>query len=205
MVPLTGVGAGLQAAPKMLGVHELALYTSTYGMAKCPRARIRQECSPRGVYMSVYEKMDRVTVAEAAARLGVKEQAIRKRIQRATLVHDKGEDGRVYVYLDPEEGVSGTDADAGTNTLLQSLQDQIAYLRQEAEDWKEEARRKDTIIISLTRRIPEIEAPSEAPESPVAPSEDELRGVATAQQAPPEPQEPTQRRSWLYRFFFGPQ
>jgi len=36
------------------------------------------------------------------------------------------------------------------DTLVQSLQDQIAYLRQEAEDWKEEARRKDTIIMSLT-------------------------------------------------------
>ena len=52
--------------------------------------------------MGVYEKMDRVTVAEAVARLGVKEQAIRKRIQRGTLAHDKDENGRVYVYLDPE-------------------------------------------------------------------------------------------------------
>ena len=34
-------------------------------------------------------------VAEAAAKLGVKEQAIRKRIQRGTLTHDKDEDGRV--------------------------------------------------------------------------------------------------------------
>jgi DNA-directed RNA polymerase specialized sigma24 family protein len=48
--------------------------------------------------VGVYEKMDRVTVVEAAARLGVKEQAIRKRIQRGTLTHDKDDDGRVYVY-----------------------------------------------------------------------------------------------------------
>ena len=46
----------------------------------------------RGVYVGMYEKMDRVTVAEAAIRLGVKEQAIRKRIQRGTLAHDKGTD-----------------------------------------------------------------------------------------------------------------
>jgi hypothetical protein len=39
--------------------------------------------------------MYRVTVAEATAKLGVKEQAIRKRIQRSTLTHDKDEDGRV--------------------------------------------------------------------------------------------------------------
>ena len=43
----------------------------------------------------MYEKMDRVTVAEAAARLGVKEQAIRKRIQLGTLTHNKDEDGLV--------------------------------------------------------------------------------------------------------------
>ena len=45
--------------------------------------------------MSVYEKMYRVTVAEAAAKLGVKEQAVRKRIQLGTLTHDKDDDGRV--------------------------------------------------------------------------------------------------------------
>ncbi len=46
----------------------------------------------------MHEKIDRVTVAEAAARLGVKEQAIRKRIQWRTLAHDKDDNGRVHVY-----------------------------------------------------------------------------------------------------------
>ena len=45
--------------------------------------------------MGVSEKMERVTVVEAAAKLGVKEQAIRKRIQRGTLTHDKDDDGPV--------------------------------------------------------------------------------------------------------------
>jgi hypothetical protein len=146
--------------------------------------------------VSVYEKMDRVTVAEAAARLGVKEQAIRKRIQRGTLTHDKDDDGRVYVYLDIEGRATGTDADASINTLLQSLQDQIVYLRQESEDWKEEARRKDTIIMSLTQRIPELEPSSEARETPVGPSDDKDQGTSAG------PQKPLQRRSW-WREFFG--
>ena len=34
-------------------------------------------------------------MTEAAVKLGVKEQAIRKRIQRGTLTHDKDEDGGV--------------------------------------------------------------------------------------------------------------
>jgi excisionase family DNA binding protein len=36
---------------------------------------------------------DRVTIQEAARRLGVKEDAIRKRIQRGTLPHEKTEEG----------------------------------------------------------------------------------------------------------------
>jgi hypothetical protein len=120
--------------------------------------------------VGVYEKMDRVTVAEAAVRLGVKEQAIRKRIQRGTIAHDKDDDDRrVYVYLDPEDGATGTGIDTGMSTLVQSLQDQIAYLRQEAEDWKEEARRKDTIILSLTQRLPELEAPAGHKQPPTRP------------------------------------
>ena len=42
----------------------------------------------------------RVTIREAAARLGVSEAAIRKRVQRGSLDKEMGEDGRVYVYLD---------------------------------------------------------------------------------------------------------
>ncbi len=150
--------------------------------------------------MGVYEKMDRVTVAEAAARLGVKEQAIRKRIQRDTLAHDKDEDGRVYVYLAPDDRATGTGAgvDSGISTLVHSLQDQIAYLRQEAEDWKEEARRKDTIIMSLTQHLPELQAPVEPPGDLQTASEGPTKGNLRGQQ------EPSQRRSWLHRFFFGP-
>ena len=150
--------------------------------------------------MGVYEKMDRVTVAEAAVRLGVKEQAIRKRIQRGTIAHDKDDDGRVHVYLAPEDRATGTGTgvDSGISTLVQSLQDQIAYLRQEAEDWKEEARRKDTIILSLTQRLPELEAPA----GPQAASDTSEKGPSRGSTAPLESQEPLQRRSW-WRAFFG--
>ena len=147
----------------------------------------------------MYDKVDRVTVAEAAARLGVKEQAIRKRIQRGTLPHDKDEDGRVHVYLDREDGATGAGSDTGMDTLVQSLQEQIAYLRQVSEDWKEEARRKDTIIMSLTQLLPELEAPTESREvfEPATQAKDK-------DTAPPEQQDPSHRRSWLHRFFFEP-
>jgi excisionase family DNA binding protein len=115
----------------------------------------------------MYEKLDRLTVVEAAERLGVKEQAVRKRIARGTLHHTKDEDGRVYVYRRPSdtdakpesEGV-GTGGDTDAYTLIRSLEDQVGYLRREVEDRKDESRRKDAIIMSLTQRIPELEAPA---------------------------------------------
>ena len=150
--------------------------------------------------MGVYEKMYRVTVAEAAARLKVKEQAIRKRIQRGTLAHDKDEDGRVHVYLDPEDRAAGegNGIDTGVSTLVQSLQEQIAYLRQEAEDWKE-ARRKDTISMSLTQHLPELQSSKESRVVFDAAGEHTGKGYTALQ-----PQKPLQWRSWLHRFLFGP-
>jgi hypothetical protein len=80
-------------------------------------------------------------------------------------------------------------------------------LQAELEDWKrvvttrdEELRRKDHIIAALTERIPELESPREEPsETPVSASEGANITTGTSR----EPQEPSQRRSWLSRFLFG--
>jgi hypothetical protein len=48
----------------------------------------------------------RVTIREAAARLGITEAAVRKRIQRGSLDKEMGSDGRVYVYLNLSHDVS---------------------------------------------------------------------------------------------------
>ena len=150
------------------------------------------------------DSLDRITVAEAAERLGVTQDAVRKRIARGTIRHGKGEDGRVFVYLDtferesktvqdeaPEES-SKTVQDEDQDKYTRSLEDQIDFLRRELE-------RKDTIIMSLTRRIPELEASSESPGAAETATEDTGK-----ENVPPGPQEPPERRSWLYRFFFGP-
>ena len=95
-----------------------------------------------------------------------------------------------------EGRATSTDADALIHTLHQSVQDQIVYLRQEAEDWKEEARRKDTIIMSLTQHLPELQAPVESPGGLQTASESPTKGNPRGQQ------ESSQRRSW-WRQFFG--
>jgi hypothetical protein len=114
--------------------------------------------------------LDRLTVAQAADALGVSQDAVRKRIARDTIRHDRDESGRVFVYLTQSETVHKTDQDReqddATKTVqdayVRSLEDQIAFLRQELE-------RKDAILLNLTDRIPQLEAPSEPPESPESP------------------------------------
>jgi hypothetical protein len=140
--------------------------------------------------------MKRVTVPEAAVILGVTQSAVRKRIQRGTIAWDKDDEGRTFVYVDPSETSHGTEAaesrDASQrqsrDELLEVYRDQIEFLRRELE-------RKDTLLISLMQRVPELEAAPELRDASETATEDADRGVSL---------EPAQRRSWLYRFFFGP-
>jgi hypothetical protein len=160
--------------------------------------------------------MDRVSVAEAARRLGVSQDAVYKRIKRGTIRWEKGADEKTYVWieeLDESTDSSGTSTDQSydastdqsydastdhsTDPLLGELRDRIRFLEAELEDRKEEARRKDAILMTMAQRIPELEAPREYPESPETASEEPY-----STHAPSEPQEPSQRRSW-WRAFFG--
>jgi hypothetical protein len=133
--------------------------------------------------------MDRITVREAADRLGVTPDAIRQRIKRGTIRHDKGEDGLTYVYVTPSATVTEPSADTRdggvTEALLRTYEDQIQFLRAELE-------RKDAILMSLTQRIPELEAPAEPREAPEAVSEESGGG---------EDRGEAERRPWWRRMF----
>ena len=139
--------------------------------------------------------LDRLTVAEAADALIISQDAVRKRIARGTIPHDRDESGRVYVYLSSSETVRKTDQDIvqpdATKTVqdayIRSLEDQIAFLRLELE-------RKDTILLNLTERIPELEAPSEPRESPQTAEEQQGRGQPHPDA--PDAQEGVQRPWW---------
>ena len=77
-------------------------------------------------------------------------------------------------------------------------------LRREREARVEEKRRHDTIVLQLAQRIPELEAHRETTPEPRdahdTASDGTDRGAVS-----PERQKPVQQRSWLYRFFFGPE
>jgi hypothetical protein len=131
----------------------------------------------------------RLTVDQAADALGVTAEAIRGRIRRDTIDHERV-GGRVYVLL-PDEQQTEQTADH-TAELIRTLQEQLAAERQA----HAEARR---IIAGLVERIPAIEAPSDERESPQTVEE-------APERAEPRPdtgqaQEGAQRRPWWRRWF----
>src|SRR5215211_953026 len=109
--------------------------------------------------------LERQTIAEAAKKLEVTQEAIRARIRRGTIEHDKDESGKTHVYLTEVEARNQQEDKAVVNGVVNdyitSLKSEIESLKEDREVWQEEAKRKDHIIMALTNRIPEIEAPSE--------------------------------------------
>jgi hypothetical protein len=109
--------------------------------------------------MSEYTGQDtgtlRVTIREAAARLGVTEAAIRKRIQRGSLGKELGSDGRVYVYLDLSRDMSHYESqvhrDPLVEELVEELRDRLAFLEQALERRSVEAERYQQIVAGLTQ------------------------------------------------------
>jgi len=138
---------------------------------------------------------------EAADALGVSKDAVRQRIRRGTLRSDKGEDGRVYVYLDASADDVHADAPrevAADPALVDELRDRVRYLERQVEEERDARRRADTLLAQLMQRIPELEAPPETPS-------DERESPDTVEQEPewaeprpdaPGAQEGVQRPWW---------
>jgi hypothetical protein len=152
--------------------------------------------------VSEEQSTERLSVAEAARVLGVTRDAIHKRINRGSIEHEKGEDGRFYVYVDTSTSELDTSTDESKDKskvetlerLLENQQDRISFLERELERRGDETERLHQIVAGLTRataelsaRLPELEAPSEPPGSPEIVTE--------------KPQEPVERRSWWQRMF----
>jgi hypothetical protein len=137
---------------------------------------------------------ERVTVQEAARRLGITESAVRKRVQRGVLGYDKEVDGRLYVYLDKQD----TDRDqvraSSYDMLVRRLENENEFLRRELE-------RKDTILLNMTEAMKALNPP--AREEPL---EEERESPETVEEVPEraEAQEATQTpesRPWWKRWF----
>ncbi len=95
-----------------------------------------------------------------------------------------------------------------TSELVDSLRDEIAFLRGELqrrdERHAEEIRRRDHLFARALERIPELQAPRDERGSPETPA-DEPQGTR-APEPRPTPQKPVQhheRRSWIRRVLGG--
>ena len=134
--------------------------------------------------------------------MGISEGAVRKRVKRGTIAHDKGEGGRVYVYLDAgvDEGVDAISYPE-RDALISELRSHNATLQKQLEQANERDRENRRIIAALTSRIPAIEAPSEprgGPETAESPGPRE-RPFTDEERI----QEAAQPRPWCRRMFGG--
>ena len=96
---------------------------------------------------------------------------------------------------DDRAGGSETNRDE----LVEVLRDEVAHLRNQLDRERDASAELRRIGAGLVQRVPELEAALEPRYTPMTGLEDVGGG-----EVPREPQERSQRRSWLYRFFFGP-
>jgi hypothetical protein len=157
--------------------------------------------------------MTRYTVTEAARIMDVGTDAVRKRIQRNTIKHERI-NGTVYVWLDtdePERDGTGKGHDqrhdAGvTHELAESYREQVEAYRDQVEFLRRELERKDTIIMTMAQRIPELEharePTPETRESPETASEEPYSTHAAPATPETAVSNAQHKRSW-WRAFFG--
>jgi hypothetical protein len=150
--------------------------------------------------------LQQYTIYETSRKLGISESAVRQRIHRGTLESGKDENGRLVVYLE-SNGTDATNYNDDTSPVMRdyvtALKSQIETLEADKEHLREESIRKDTIIMSLTKRIPAIEAPeidtqdlSEPRESSVTATEDTVKD-----DVPVDSVDGQNRQSWWQRWF----
>jgi flagellar motility protein MotE (MotC chaperone) len=145
-------------------------------------------------------------VAEAADALGVTVDAIRSKVKRGTIAHER-KGGRVYVLLGDDESRPGYDqhtdqvADQGARESEDRTAELIATLREQLQAERQAHAEARRIIAGLVERIPAIEAPQEASEASETVEEEPER--AEPRPAKVESQEGTQRRPWWRRVLGG--
>jgi hypothetical protein len=128
----------------------------------------------------------RLDTKQAAQALGISMDAVRKRASRGLVESEKGQDGKLYIWLDTDTPEQDSDP---KNRLIEVLQEQLEHER-------EVNRENRRIIAGLVQRIPAIEAPQEPSESPETSSDNSGR----VERGTPDKEQPV---SWWRRLFGG--
>jgi excisionase family DNA binding protein len=142
----------------------------------------------------------RATVDEAARALGLSVDAIRKRVQRGTIDHEKDRAGRVRIILDSQDDASTLQDErpditgqllAAKDETIEELRGRVRRLEHELDVRNEEIRRRDHLLAAALERIPELEAPKEPQNQPESAENRSDRGTP-----PQEPERGTERPWW---------
>jgi excisionase family DNA binding protein len=113
----------------------------------------------------------RVTTKEAAEALGISVEAVRKRIERGQLGHERI-DGRVYVYLDGDQTESGPDVEVESTALISEMNARIELLERQLAQANERDRENRRLLAAALERIPpQLEAPQTSENAPGRPAE----------------------------------
>jgi hypothetical protein len=144
---------------------------------------------------------NRFSVYEAAEVMGITVDAIRKRVARGTIPHEKDEDGRVWVILDTDQAVASKVRDtdqpqSDKDALISEMRERVASLERQLEAERQANSEHRRLLAAALERIPpQLETSPESPETPSEPP------ANTA--APPEAEEPAETRPWWRRIFGG--
>jgi hypothetical protein len=148
-----------------------------------------------------------VSVQEAAERLGTTVDAIRKRVQRDTIAHEKDTDGRVWILLDADrtrhdndQDKAGHRQDGEPDPLISAKDETIATLKEQLGAERQAHAEARRLLAAALERIPAIEAPQEPSE--VAETVEQEPERAEPRSDAPSAQEGA-RRLWWRRVFRG--
>ena len=132
--------------------------------------------------------------------MGITVDAVRSRIKRGTIDHER-KGGRVYVLLGADESRPGhdQDTDQGTTVPEDRTAELIATLREQLQAERQAHAEARRLLAAALERIPAIEAPQEASETSETVEEEPDR--AEPRPAPGEAQEGVQKPWW--RRVFG--
>jgi Helix-turn-helix domain len=150
-----------------------------------------------------------LTVAQAAARLGMSKAAIRKRVQRGTIRATKGQDGQWYVHVTeatagatagtPPQDTRGAPRPTPSYDEIIARQDQeIAFLRRQLEA-------KDVLLNNAIGRLAELKALRATTERIAGAIEAETRDIPGNETQDTTHQPPARRIGFWERLFWGSQ
>ncbi len=124
----------------------------------------------------------RLTVQEAAEILRTSVDAVRMRVRRGSLDSDRGEDGRMYVWVNVDESETKREPNGKSTALISAKDETIRVLTEQLQAEREAHAEARRLLAALIQRVPELEAPA-SPEPPGGP-EPTAEGPERAEQQP---------------------